>query len=77
MSTDDCNINILRIQAHVFCREGIGTTNVECGNAEEFLGIVRACLLEYLGSNGYRRVDGIANNGYSIIRSINQSINDL
>ena len=45
--------------------EGVGTTNIKGGNTEHFVGIVFACLFEYLGGDWDGGVDGVADDGYN------------
>mmetsp|Transcript_12017 Transcript_12017/g.33077 ORF Transcript_12017/g.33077 Transcript_12017/m.33077 type:complete len:242 (+) Transcript_12017:1174-1899(+) len=50
--------------------ECVGTADVECGNAGELLGIVRAMQLEDFGCGGDYAVDGVGDDGHECIRAM-------
>jgi hypothetical protein len=64
MSSDHCNIHILRIPSLTVGYKGIGAADVEGGNSRKFFGVVYSCLFEDFGCDWDGGVDWVADDRF-------------
>jgi len=70
MASDDGDINVLGVLAHVGAKEGVGTTDIKGGDTADLLGVEDALGLEDLGGNGDGGVDGVGDDGEDGVRAV-------
>lgn len=70
MASDDSDVNITGVLAHVGGKEGVGTADIEGGDSADLLGVVDALGLEDLGGDGDGGVDRVGNYGEDGVRAV-------